>query len=56
MDNTLIIFEVFLIFSQSAVSFEKSPSQMEIDEEHLFWGTARAVLFVQESVWKTLNN
>ena len=36
-------YEVFLIFSQPAVYFEKSPSQMKIDEEHLFlrnssWG------------------
>ena len=28
--------EVFLIFSQLAVYLEKSPSQMKIDEEHIF--------------------
>ena len=30
------LIEVFLKFSQLAVYFEKSPSQMKIDEEHLF--------------------
>ena len=34
-----------MIFSPPDVYFEKSPSQMKIDEEHLFWGTARGVLF-----------
>ena len=28
-------YEVFLLFSQPAVYFEKSPSHMKIDEEHL---------------------
>ena len=37
---------MFFIFSQPAVCFEKSPSQKKIDEEHLFWGTARGVLFL----------
>ena len=40
-----LFYEVFLIFSQPAVYFEKSPSQMKIDEEHLFWGTSHVVLF-----------
>ena len=43
---TWLLLWVFLIFSQPAVYFEKSPSQMKIDEENLFWGTAREVLFM----------
>ena len=44
-----VVFQIIFMrcssFSQPAVYFEKSPSQMKIDEEHLFWGTACGVLF-----------
>ena len=30
-------------------NFSKSPSQLEFGGEHLFWGTAREVLFVEST-------
>ena len=48
-----ILWSTFRIFnwvvpyiSQTAAYFEKSPNQMKIEEEHLFWGTASVVLFL----------
>ena len=30
--------------------FSKSPSQLELGGEHLFWGTAREVLFIHSNI------
>ena len=40
-------------FSKLEQNFSKSPSQLEFGGEHLFWGTAREVLFFNATLLYT---